>query len=361
MPSASLSERLSRAWQRHPLNVFIRHRRQLSFYRQFHALLRAGTPLTTAFAQLAKYADDDGLSKALRVVSADIERGMTMAQAMSRHSAHFADTNVELIAFAEEAGTLDTVLDQLVNHLDSMQKLRWRAIFMSLWPMYLLAGVIFVGPLLGAASHVKSASDVGAFYLSSVARNLLLAGSVVLGLISLPLLIAAAGLETPWDSLKRRLPGVRGTVSDAYAARLTMALGLAFDAGLELRRAITLAVKATGSPSVLASLPRLEAVLQRGGSLADAVEQLELLDKSSLGVLAVGERTGTLPKSLSKLSEELNDSAMRRLRALLLVVLIVAVVVVLSTAVLSLLGALFGPVKHFYDAAGSGDIDGMGR
>jgi type II secretory pathway component PulF len=360
VPVASArAERLARAWARHPVVAFSRHRGQLAFYRQFHALLRSGVSLPVSFAELSRYAPDPGLAAALAVVARDIAEGSTLAQALQRHSGRFDDANVELIAFAEEAGKLDPVLKQLIEHLEAVHKLRWRAIFMSLWPLYLAAGFIFVGPLLAAGGHVQSAGDLGAFYVGGVLRNVLTSAALLLGVFGAPFLITAAGLDVEWDRFKRRLPIVDSALRDLYASRLMLGLGLSVGAGLEMVRALSLAVKSTSSASLQAQLPAAEAVLRGGGTLAEAITSLGLLDRASLGTLAIAERTGTLSETLERLSAELQEASLRATRVLIIVVIAVVAVVLLVSIVFGMLGTLFGPVKKLYDAAGSGNLDGL--
>lgn len=354
------TERLTRAWTRHPVVAFARHKKQLAFYRQFHALLRAGVALPVAFAELSKYAPDDALARGLRVVSSDVQAGTTLAQAMSKHSALFDDANVELIAFAEEAGKLEPVLTALIAHLEEVQRLRWRAVIMSLWPMYLAVAFVFVGPLLTAAQTVKIADDVGRVYLSGLISNLTMAVLSLGGLFGAPLLLALFDLALPWDRFKRRVPLVSGAVRDLYASRLVMGLGLGIDAGLEVMRALKVAVKSTGSPSLEAALPAAEAHIRGGGTLTDAIDALGLLDRASLGTLAVAERTGTIAETLERLAKDLQESALRATKLLIVVMLGLVAGVLLIKIVGSLVGTLFGPVKKLYDAAGTGNLDSLG-
>ena len=48
--SSGASERVARAWARHPLVAMARHRKRLTFYVGFHSMLKAGVPLSIAFA-----------------------------------------------------------------------------------------------------------------------------------------------------------------------------------------------------------------------------------------------------------------------------------------------------------------------
>jgi type II secretory pathway component PulF len=353
-----LGARLRRAWLLHPLVAFARHRTLITFYRQLHAVVRAGLPLPTAFAQLVEYAPSAAMREGLSAVAAEVREGSTLAGAMRRHGALFDDANVELLAFAEEAGRLEPILATLSDHLEQVQKQRWQALTGAIWPAYLGASLLFVGPLLGAAQALKPGGSVAALYLGGLAGNLstmLLVGSAVLGA---PFAVAALGLEVPWDRFKRRLPGLAAPLRQLAASRFVLGLGLANASGLEVMRALALSVKATGSPAVGERLPVAEAMLRRGSTLTEAVASLGLLDRTSLGSLSVAETTGTLSTALERMSRELQESAMRATR--LLVVLVTAAVagVALVKIVGAMLGVLFGPIKAMYDAAGSGKFDG---
>ncbi|MBI5477578.1 MAG: type II secretion system F family protein [Deltaproteobacteria bacterium] len=359
-PVPSASVRLARAWAHHPVIALARHKKRIVFYRQFHSLLRAGVALPVAFAELSKYAPDDAFAVALRTVSHEVQAGATLAEAMRGHTGLFDDVNVELIAFAEEAGKLDPVLTALIAHLEEVQQLRWRVVMMSLWPLYLAGAFVFVGPLLTVAQSVKSAGDVGSSYLGGLVGNLAVVGSIVGLVFFAPLLLAAFALELPWDRFKRRAPLVAGVVRNLYASRLVMTLGLGLDAGLEVMRVLEVAVRATGSPSLLAALPGVTAHLRGGGTLTDALGTLGLLDRSALGALAVAERTGDYSTTLDRLAKELQASSVRAMVVLVVALVVLVAGTLLVKIVVAMLGTLFGPVKSYYDAVGSGDVDKLG-
>ena len=354
----SLGERLTRAWIRHPIVAFSRHGRLITFYTQLHAMIRAGIALPTAFAQLTQYAPDAAMAKGLTAVANDIRGGDTLADAMRKHGALFDDANVELIAFAEEAGRLESVCAAVISHLEKVQALRWQAILASLWPMYLGAAFVFVGPLLAVPGQIKPGGSVGALYASGLVSSVGSAVGILSLVLGLPFLIAAADQETAWDRLKRRLPMVSAPMRQLAASRLVLGLGLANASGMETVRSIRLAVKATSSPSLIAELPRVEAVLRGGSTLTQAVDALGVLDRSSLGTLAVAETTGTLDESLERMSRELEASSIRATRILMLMVIALIAVVLLGKIVITMLGVILGPVKSLYDAAGSGSSDG---
>ena len=355
----SLRERLSRAWLRHPVIAFVRHRRLVTFYSQLHALIRAGIPLPSAFSQLGEFAPDASMARGLAAVARDVRGGETLGGAMRKHSALFDDANVELIAFAEEAGRLEPICAGVVSHLEKVQAQRWQAILGALWPLYLGGAFIFVGPLLGVAQQVSSANaSIGALYLSGLFDSLGTAFLMLTLVLAAPFVIAAVDQETAWDRLKRRIPFFSAPMRQLAASRLVLGLGLANASGMEAMRAITLAIKATSSPSLLAELPRVEAKLRGGSTLTDAVRELGVLDRTSLGTLSIAETTGTLDEALERMSRELQESSLRATRILILLVTALVAGLLLVKIIAGLLGVILGPVKKLYDAAGSGNLDG---
>jgi type II secretory pathway component PulF len=354
----SAGERLTRAWLRHPLVAFVRHRRLITFYQQLHSLIRAGIALPTAFTQLTQYAPDATMAKGLAAVARDVRGGSTLGDAMRKHGALFDDANVELIAFAEEAGRLEPICAGVISHLEKVQAQRWQALLGALWPMYLLAGFIFVGPLLGVAQQVKPGSSIGGLYLSGLFSSLTTAGLLLTLVLGAPFLVATIGQEAAWDRVRRRIPLISSPMRQLAASRFVLGLGLATASGMEAMRSLRLAVKATSSPSLMEDLPKVEAKLRGGSTLTEAVATLELLDRASLGTLAVAETTGTLDDTLERMSRELQESSLRAMRMLILLVTALVAAAVLVKIVAGILGVLLGPVKTLYDTAGNGDFNG---
>lgn len=353
-----MNERLRRAWYRHPVVGFFRARKLIAFYRQLNSLIRAGVPLTTAFAQLQQYAPDEGIARGLAAVARDVRGGHSLGDAMRAHAALFDDAYVELIAFAEEAGQLQAVSQRIVEHLERVQKQRWQAVMGALWPAYLGAAFVFVGPLLGVAQSTTSLSSVGSSYFAGLISSLISATAVLGGVFGFPFVIAALDIDVAWDRFVRRIPFLGAPLRQLAASRLVLGLGLASASGMEVQRSLRISTRATGRPSIVADVEKAEASLRAGSTLTEAIAKLDVLDRTSLGALSVAETTGTLDTTLEKLAQELEASSLRAMRFLMLVVTALVAGVLLVKIVMGLLGTLFGPIKHLYDAAGTGSLDG---
>lgn len=354
----SASERVAAAWLRHPVVAFVRHRKVITFYRQLHALVKAGMPLPTAFEKLIEFAPDARMKTGLQSVARDVRAGSTLGDALRKHGPTFDDANVELVAFAEESGRLEQVLARLIGHLEQVQKQRWQTVLGALWPMYLVLGLVFAGPLLGVASQMSPGVDFASLYLRGVLRNVGTVVVVIGAVFVVPLIIAALDFEAQVDGLVRSIPFLSVPMRQLASSRMVLGLSLANASGMEVGRALKLAARASSSMAVLGALPLAEQILRRGGTLSEAVRALNALDATNLGMLSIAETTGTLDETLERMSVELQESSLRAMRFLVMFVTGLIAIAVLAKVVMSILGVLLGPVKTFYDSVGTGKFDG---
>jgi type IV pilus assembly protein PilC len=309
--------------------------------------------------QLRTYAPTEGVARAFSSIASRVAAGSSLGDALRDHLDVFEPDQVELLSAAEQAGSLDTVLQALAAHLEAVRRLRWKAFLLSLWPAYLLGVVIFLGPLVDASASVGSLDGLLGTTLAGIARRL---GWLTLGvsaLIVAPVGIAALRLERPVDEVLLKLPGPGGALRALAASRALLTLGLGLGAGLEVARTVRAALLSTARPSLVAQTDAVVAKVRSGSTLTDALSALRLFDRATLGQLAVAETTGTLDETLTRLSPEVSDAALRAVRTLVIVVAALVAVGALLALLSSVLGALFGPIKTYYDAAGSGRVPGV--
>ncbi len=342
-------------WSKNLISRWTRLRKQEVFFRQFHSLIRAGMPLPTAFVQLRSFAPDEAFSTGLSRVAKLVASGQSLGDALRAQPALFEADQLELLSAAEASGSLELVLAALASHLEEVRRLRWKAFVSSLWPAYLLAIVIFLGPLVRVGSSgVKSADDIGGVYLAGLIPGLGASLVILLGIIVFPVGVAALKAETAWDAIVLRVPGVGSALRSLAASRALLTLGLSLSAGLEVAQAVRVAIVSTSRPSLMALAEGAVSVIRRGGSLFEALNGLGLFDRQTLGQLGIAEQTGTLDEALKRLAPEVHEQTLSAVRLLVAVVVGVVAAGALLVLVSTLLGAIFGPIKRYYDMAGNG-------
>lgn len=348
------AERIARAWGRHPLLAFFRHGRRLAFYRQLLALVKAGVGLPAALGDLVRYAPDPRTARALEAVQQELAHGSGLAEAMAKHGALFDDGIVELLAFAEETGQLERVLNAAIEYLQKQQRLRWLAVFAGLWPAYLLLGFVVAGPGFDAVAAVQAGgggSAAWAAYGHGVVRNLLVGTASATAAFLLPIALALLGLDATWERLKMSLPLAGRVFRAAAASRFFLALGLAMSSGVEIIRAIGISLRASGSPAIAARANVAQSRIRAGGTLAESLEKIGVFPREQLGAIAIAEKTGTLDTALEELARDSQQTVVNGTRVLIVVAMLLTASLVIVLILRPLLGTLFGPIWDYYHLA----------
>ncbi len=354
-PEPALGDKLRRAWARQPLVALIQHRKRIAFYQQFLSLIRSGASIPVALAQLARWAPSATFRTAIEDVSREVVRGAGLGDALRRHAATFDDTNVELLVFAEQAGSLDKVLARIIDYMERMQKLRWSVVMSLLYPAYLILAFTFAGPLLGLSLGIREGAGIGdlpKLYATGLATNLLVLAGILAAFLGAPLALVALGFDRGWDRIKLRLPLFGPAHRSIHGARFFSTLAMGLGAGVEVARTLTLALRSTGSAELGAHAPQVLARIRRGASLAEAIEPLPLFDPVSLGAIAIGERTGTLDEALIRLADEATESAVRRCRALALAGVVLVTGLAFAIILKGLLSVILGPIADYFRQMG---------
>ncbi len=332
--SSELGERVARAWDRHPLVAMVRHRRRLSFYTGLHSMLRSGVSLSLAFTELARGADTDPFRRAVARVGAAVANGASLAEAMRSQPAWFEPQVVAALEAGEVSGTLENALTGIIARMEAMQKLRWRTLFLCLYPVYLLVGFILGGALLdGAAGAVNSGStdNLLSGIVGAVLGRMFSAGAVGAALFLSPLALAALGLEERWERLRLHLPLLGSFHRRLQASRFCDVLGTSIGAGVDAARSLQMALEATGSSELRArGGPAIER-LRGGATFAEVVERLGVLDGESLRQVGIGERAGRIEPLLQQQARENSEAALRGLRVLMVTLIAVVVAYLLVT------------------------------
>ena len=83
------------------------------FSRQFATMIEAGLNVVSSLVILEEQTDDPYFALVIREIRADVEGGLLLSQALTRHPKIFSRLYVAMVEAGEAAGILDTVLDRV--------------------------------------------------------------------------------------------------------------------------------------------------------------------------------------------------------------------------------------------------------
>jgi type II secretory pathway component PulF len=295
---------------------------RLAFFRAYAALEQSGVDFSTALELLIAQARTTRMCDALGSIRADVERGgEKLWAAMSHRPDEFSDLEVAMVAAGEEAGNREQIFDRLATFLERDERLRKRVAAALLYPaivvvvaiaiaLYLFIAVIPQFATLFSSFGVPLSPLMSAlFALAQTLANPLVLGTIGLLLVGSALATGSA-LRTPegalaFDALRVRIPVLGDTIRKTILARLCRVLATLLQSGVNLVRALEVAIPVAESP-LFARAVELSRDRIAGGTAASLDEALAASGQFPpliLGFVRVGSSAGNVPHMLVKVAE----------------------------------------------------------
>lgn len=278
------------------------------FFRQLSTMLKAGMAMGESLDSLGRQRGM-GRIQVLSARAADhVRNGGLLSDFFSIHPRVFSPIQVGLVRIGETSGSLDSMVDRIACYLERELELRRKFSKITLYPkilfVFIIATVLFV-------PNVQEIINKGfPKVLEILAHDLM---PIVFALLFLYLLIKILLLIPPvrygWDSVKISFP-ILGTVSRKLAmARFTTALSVTYTAGVPLAQAVELGSEAVGNAALGKAVRTSVPQLREGGRLSDALMKTGKIPEMVIGMMATGEKTGSMDLVMDKVSEYYSNEA----------------------------------------------------
>src|SRR5918994_4210526 len=134
------------------------------FSRQFATMIDAGLNVVSSLVILEDQTDDKVLAQVITQLREDVEAGLLLSQAMSRHSKVFSRLYVAMVEAGEAAGILDDVLDRVAMQIEKETAIKRRVKGAMIYPTMVLifATLVLIGMLMFLVPiFVKIFQDLG--------------------------------------------------------------------------------------------------------------------------------------------------------------------------------------------------------
>ncbi len=323
------------------------------FYRELAALLRSGMPLVPALGMLLKTPELHTAFVVLSGVRDHVREGLGFAAALEKMSHGTKSFELSAIEVAERTGTLDAVLNQLADVIESHQQLRERVQRAMIYPIFILTlgivvALVMLGVLLPRMQRITGdflSMPALTRFMLTISRWLFPWGIVgfgvagVLGVLFFRQLFRDPARRIQLEVFMLRLPGQR-VYRYLLASRFAHTLAILTKAGVPLVEGIALAGRATGNGWCEERAEVAAHAVRHGQNLEEAVHGIPPLAEILTGWIAVGEAGGDLAGMLDHAGRRCDrqfDHHLARLLALLeplLLLLIGGFVLLITLAVL---------------------------
>jgi type IV pilus assembly protein PilC len=331
------------------------------FTRQFSVMLDAGLPLVQCLEILGQQQDNKFFQKIIFQTRADVEAGMTLADAMARHPRAFEVLYTNMVAAGETGGILDVILQRLSTYLEKMVKLKGDVKSALIYPIAVIVISIIVisiimivvipafknifEGLLGPGERlpfltelVVSMSQFMASYWWLIA---IVVGIAVFG--------AKAWYKTDKglhfiDGMTLKLPILGQIMRKIAVARFSRTLSTLLSSGVPILESLEITARTAGNIIVSEAIQKVRAGVEQGQTFVEPLKASGVFPIMVSQMIGVGEQTGALDAMLSKIAdfyEQEVDAAIANLLSLMEPAMIMFLGVTIGTIVIAMYLPLF--------------------
>jgi len=329
------------------------------FSRQFATMIEAGLSVVGALTILEEQTDDKYLSAIVKELRADVEGGLLLSEAMSRHPKVFSRLYVAMVEAGEAAGILDEVLDRVAYQIEKETQIKRRVKGAMIYPTMVLAFatcvltamLMFLVPVF-----VKIFADLGGD-LPTLTQWVVNASNLLRNkwYVIFPLLIALGftirklkrtekGRQV-WDRIKLGLPMKIGSVVlKVTMARFSRTLSTLVASGVDIIKSLEITGTTSGNWVVEEALADVRARVHEGVPIAQPLLENPVFPPMVSQMVKIGEETGELEKMLSKIAdfyEDEVDSAVQSLTSIVEPIMMIGVGLMVGVIIISMYLPMF--------------------
>jgi type IV pilus assembly protein PilC len=332
--------------------------------RQLSTMVSSGMTLLRSFYVLEEQTENEKLREAFTAVRKDVEAGLSLSSAMSRHPDVFNDLYVAMVAAGESGGILESTLVRVANQLEKDDALRRQVKAAMIYPtmiggfalIVLFALVAFLVPVFegvfkdfGGELPPITKFTVFLSHLVTQRWYLLIGGTVGIVYAFRKWKASDRG-QVQWDTFKLKLPlKIGGIVQKVALARFSRTFSGLVAAGVPMLEAIEITGRTSGNKVVELAMKDVERSVKRGGTLAAPMRAAPAAFPVMVTqMIGVGEETGALEQMMTKIAdfyEDQVDAALKALTSILEPVMIILVGGIVGFIVI----AMYMPMFQVYD------------
>ncbi len=335
------------------------------FTRQFATMVNAGLPLVQCLDVLGRQLEKPYFKEVLRKVTADVEGGSTMAEALEQHPSVFSDLYVNMIAAGEAGGILDVILARLAVFLEKADALQRKVKGAMTYPIIVLtvAGgacifmLMFVIPVFA-----KMFEDFGGVLpmptrIVMGASNFLKAYWWALGGGTFALVTAykrfraTARGELLTDRAALRMPILGNVLLKSGVARFTRTLGTLIGSGVPILQGLEITSRTAGNKVLQLAIEDTSRSISQGDTIASPLKESGVFPPMVVQMISIGEQTGALDEMLSKIADFYDDEVDAAVDALTAAIEPL-MIVVMGGMVGSMLVAMYLPMFKMANVVG---------
>ncbi|MFH1601381.1 MAG: type II secretion system F family protein [Candidatus Shapirobacteria bacterium] len=287
-----------------------------SFTRQLSTMISSGLSLIEAL-ELLKKQFTGRMGLLIEDIQAIIEGGDTLSKALIKYEKIFGPVYIASVKAGEESGVLDKVLSRLADNLEKKKEFVGRVKSAMIYPVIVVLGmtgvvfivVTFVLPkMMGLYSEFGTDLPVSTRILMQFSNfmsrffwifPLLIFG----GFIAFRLLCQKKEFEQKFARFRFKVPLLGKISKMMILTEMARTLAMLVHTGVSLVEGLEIVAQSAGNSLYEEIFEQAKSRVEKGFSLAEALDGRELIPPIVPQMIGTGEETGKLDEILFKLSD----------------------------------------------------------
>jgi type IV pilus assembly protein PilC len=336
------------------------------FSRQFSVMVNAGVAIVRALAILADQAPNPKLKKALLAISAEVQQGNNLSEAMSKHPECFDDLYVSMVEAGETGGVLDEVMERLAKLLEDVAKLRNQIKSAMAYPVVvgLFAVIAFLGMTIFLIPVFAGIFEQLGAELPALTKFMLFLSATLRSwkaIIPVGFIMGASFLfrmyyKTPAgrlqiDAFFLKMPLFGDLNEKSAVARFCRVFGTLTRSGVPVLNCFDIVCNTIGNQVIVNAVTSAKKEIQQGGMISLAIQKEKIFPPLAIQMISIGEETGELDEMMSKVADFYEDEVEQAVKALTSIIeplMMVGIAGMVGTILLS----MYLPMFSIFDQLG---------
>ncbi|MCU0665756.1 MAG: type II secretion system F family protein [Candidatus Omnitrophica bacterium] len=328
------------------------------FCRQLATLLGAGVTILKSVDIICLQISSRGLYKVLKKVSSDMQAGLSLHEALSRHPQVFSELWVNLVESGEASGNLAMVLSRLAGYLERNAAFRRRIISALLYPIILmvagLGALLFLTlKIIPTFAELFKGFNVELPFLTKVLISfseglrhsfLFIIVVAVLGGYLLRKYLKTRKGRRQYEELLFKSPIFGDFIKGLVVERFSSEMSTLVESGVPILYSLEIAEHSVGNLVMADIIHQIKEDVRDGKPLSYPLEKSNFFEPMVIQMVAIGEEIGELPQMFKKINlfyQEYVETFLTRFASMFEPIMLIVMGVIIGVIVIGMFLPIF--------------------
>ncbi len=332
------------------------------FCRQFYTMISAGLGIVPCLEILVAQTENKTFKNAIADTYEEVQKGSTLSESMKKHNNVFPMILISMVEAGEVSGNLDTIMLRMAEHFEKENKLENKVKSAMVYPAVLavvsVAVVVFmlvfimptfVGMFEGSGTELPAITQLLINSSNSLQKHWYIYIAVIIAMVAGVTMYKKTKEGTRFfDSLKLRLPVVKGTSTMIITSRFTRTLSTLLSSGIPLIQAMEVVARVVSNSVIEERLLSGIENIRKGFSLSRTIKDVGIFPPMVDSMIRIGEESGSLDDMLYKTADfydEEVEASLQRLTSMIEPIMIVVMGLMIGFIVIAMYLPMFDMMK----------------